>query len=168
MAESKQAQSVLKAHEASMTCSKVNIAIFIVLDMCATLFAFCLLLTRRPSDDEQMLLFATMVTITCFLVAVLPSRVPALYGARIHRIMLFFLLIRTIAFITALALAVRYEWAVLLTAWLIFHVAYLIFSLSFYILSKRRKIDPNASMDTNPATTPIEDTGELSNGQTVV
>lgn len=166
MAEEKQAESDLKAHENSMTCSKINIVIFVLMDLCGTLFAFSFLLTGAPHDEETLVLFALMVTTGSFLVAVVPGRVPALYGTLVHRIMLSFLMLRTVAFAVALALVIRFERTPMLMAWLVFHTAYLMFALTFYVLSKRRKADRNTV--TGIPLIFVEDTGQVSNGATPV
>jgi hypothetical protein len=162
--ENQERSDLVKAHEASMTCSKINIAIFLLLDASGILFGFYLLLSHRPDDDEQAILGGLMFTILAFLIAVLPNRIPALYGTQIHRMMVSFLIMRATAIVIAIALIIRFERGLgMLSVWLCFHIGYMIYCITFYVLSKIRKKRKHAVPEIR-----IEETGDRSNGQTAV
>lgn len=123
----------------SLRWSRINIAIFLLIDIASQIFSLYLLLTKAPSPDEDVILIATIITMIIFLISILPERVPALYGTRVHRMMISFILLRGVATATSTGLIVRFKFQAVITGWMAFQWLYLLFCIIFYLLSKKRK-----------------------------
>ena len=123
----------------SLRWSQVNIAIFLLIDVASQIFSMYLLLTKAPSPDEDVILIATIITLIIFLISILPERVPALYGTRVHRMMISFILLRCVATAISTGLVVRFKFRAVITGWMVFQWLYVLFCIIFYLLSKKRK-----------------------------
>ena len=124
------------AAESNLTCCKIIIASFMLLDVAGCAFALWLLLSRAPNDDEEMVLLATMISLGVFVISVLPTRAPPLCGPTADRIMIAFISFRALAVMIAVALVIRFQFPLILIAWLSFHCLYLLFAAAFFLLSK--------------------------------
>ena len=146
-----------KSGDTDMTSAKINVLVFLLIDASSTVFASFLLMTGPPTQDEGMILFATIASLSILLIASAPTRVPPLYGPRVCVAMTAFLAYRCMAAVVAMAAVLRHETLVSLVSWLLFQSFYLLAAATFCTLSRWRQRPRQRRAVTSLRFSPIEE-----------